>query len=432
MSISLINMKKLIPIVVIICILMLWIPTTLSLEGQPIPQNILIDKFYLSEGESHRIGEYDSYIRLDEIKTYSSDNMQLKYTFTSSNELVVKSLGAGEYIGYLRSRESPDRIGGFQIDVDQLNSTVAHFIITKDFMLINKEQCNNGIFEASDFVNSNCINCPDLRGDCSSDYSNVNYPLKIKELMVKEVISDETNIYAKTDTTYIKVKNEGDSIVNLKDTGLGLFSAFFWNEFNYNGKVFDKTGFAPGEEYSFSYEYSKMFSFLPYDCGKEAPVGLAYLPSLYVYGAYGGEVFAFNKILVECVFAYTAPASKPAPSSKPESTPERNGTFVFSTNEKLSSETDKLYVESKGTKEKIQVKILPADVLKSVTEGNAQTVEKMELKEENDKLSYFVKGTKQSRFLGVVPTSLNIELNVNAQSGNIETVKKPWWDFLTW
>ena len=75
---------------------------------------------------------------------------------------------------------------------------------------------------------------------------------------------------------------------------------------------------------------------------------------------------------------------------------------------------------------------MPADILKNVIGGDAQTIEKMELKEENKKLLYIVEGTEKSRFLGIIPISSHVELNVNAQSGNIETVKKPWWDFLTW
>ena len=343
-------MKRLASVITIIYIFMLGTPITLALLDQQVPQDILVDQFYLEEGESHRFGAYDSYITLDKINTYSPDNIQLRYTFVSNDALVLKSLGSGNYTGYLRATESPDRIGGFQIDVNELNSTAAHFVITKDFHLINKEQCNNGVFEASDFVTSNCINCPDLRGDCSLDYANVNYPLELKEIRVEELISnDKADIYSRTDKTYVKIKNEGDSVVNLKDIKPGIFSLFFIYGIDYNEKVFDKLSFAPEEEYSFYYEHPKMYSFLPYECGKEVLAGLAYMPSLYVYGSYGGEVFAFNKVRVECVFTYNVPVSEPAQPNEPKPALERNETFVFYTNEKLLSEMDKLYVESKST-----------------------------------------------------------------------------------
>jgi len=43
---------------------------------------------------------------------------------------------------------------------------------------------------------------------------------------------------------------------------------------------------------------------------------------------------------------------------------------------------------------------------------------------------YEVIATKEVRILGLVPVSIDIEMQVNASNGEIEITKKPWWGFL--
>ena len=43
---------------------------------------------------------------------------------------------------------------------------------------------------------------------------------------------------------------------------------------------------------------------------------------------------------------------------------------------------------------------------------------------------YEVIATKEVRILGLVPVSMDLEMEVNASNGEIEVTKKPWWGFL--
>lgn len=58
----------------------------------------------------------------------------------------------------------------------------------------------------------------------------------------------------------------------------------------------------------------------------------------------------------------------------------------------------------------------------------------IELKEvssgEKAKLAYEVKTQRTSRFLGMFKTQMNVEAQVDAESGEVIRTKKPWWAFL--
>ena len=97
------------------------------------------------------------------------------------------------------------------------------------------------------------------------------------------------------------------------------------------------------------------------------------------------------------------------------------------TTEKLVIEGNKLSLKtSTGNKE---IKILPEEASSKVAAGTE--VSTIELKEESQQPIYSVKGTKQAKLLFVIPVSMQIETKVSAESGNVISVKKPWWSFLT-
>ncbi len=103
---------------------------------------------------------------------------------------------------------------------------------------------------------------------------------------------------------------------------------------------------------------------------------------------------------------------------------EGNTTAV--TTEKLVIEESKLYIEtSTGNK---QIKVLPEEASSKATA--VTSVNTIELKEESQQPIYSVKGTKQVKLLLVIPVSMQIETKVSAESGNVISVKKPWWSFL--
>lgn len=58
------------------------------------------------------------------------------------------------------------------------------------------------------------------------------------------------------------------------------------------------------------------------------------------------------------------------------------------------------------------------------------TVQKTEQKEVDGKPVYEIIGTVRSRFLFVIPVSFSVKTLVDAKTGDIENIEKPWWSFL--
>jgi len=97
------------------------------------------------------------------------------------------------------------------------------------------------------------------------------------------------------------------------------------------------------------------------------------------------------------------------------------------TSEKLIVKESKLYIETSiGDK---QINVLPEEASSKATE--ITTVNAIELKEEAKPI-YSVKGTKEARILAIFPVTLEIETKVDAETGDVLSVSKPWWSFLAW
>jgi len=81
---------------------------------------------------------------------------------------------------------------------------------------------------------------------------------------------------------------------------------------------------------------------------------------------------------------------------------------------------------------KKQINILPEDAI-AVSETPAiKLVKKVELKEESQKPIYSVQGTKQTRIFFIIPVSMKVETKIDAETGNLISVNKPWWSFFAW
>ncbi len=95
---------------------------------------------------------------------------------------------------------------------------------------------------------------------------------------------------------------------------------------------------------------------------------------------------------------------------------------------KIFIEENKLYLEtSTGNK---RINLLPEEASSKATE--ITTVKEIELKEENTRPIYLVKGEKSARIFAIFPVTLEIETKVSAETGEVISVKKPWWSFLAW
>lgn len=95
------------------------------------------------------------------------------------------------------------------------------------------------------------------------------------------------------------------------------------------------------------------------------------------------------------------------------------------TREEIKVDNRKLYVNDK------EVKIMPSTA--SETALNALRLEKdisIQLKD-TGKPVYEVSGTKRVKLFALFGINMNVKILVNAESGNIEKIEKPWWSFLS-
>lgn len=69
---------------------------------------------------------------------------------------------------------------------------------------------------------------------------------------------------------------------------------------------------------------------------------------------------------------------------------------------------------------------------KAVTENKIQIIDSVELIEENEKQIYVIDGTRKKRLFFIIPVDVNIQTQVDSQTGEIISTKKPWWSFLAW
>jgi len=98
------------------------------------------------------------------------------------------------------------------------------------------------------------------------------------------------------------------------------------------------------------------------------------------------------------------------------------------TNKSIKIENSKLYIEtSVGYQE---IKISPKEASSKARE--ITTLKKIEVKEESQKPIYSVKGTREAKLLFIIPVSMEIEIKVDVETGNVISINKPWWSFLAW
>ena len=126
----------------------------------------------------------------------------------------------------------------------------------------------------------------------------------------------------------------------------------------------------------------------------------------------------------------------------------RSGNIITITIEKIGVETE-LEIESEVDEEnnstKIKVKMsngqkkeikqLPNNIRQRVREQVKICIEdedkcEMKLKEIRDELMYEVEGEKQSKLFNLFKKRMHIKTQVNAETGEIMNVNKPWWAFL--
>lgn len=94
---------------------------------------------------------------------------------------------------------------------------------------------------------------------------------------------------------------------------------------------------------------------------------------------------------------------------------------------KLEVKDSRIYMGISG--EEKQINILPDEAVKLSETPYKENV-KVELKEKNKKPVYSITGTKQVKLFFIIPLSMEINTEMDAGTGLITSVNKPWWGFL--
>ena len=95
----------------------------------------------------------------------------------------------------------------------------------------------------------------------------------------------------------------------------------------------------------------------------------------------------------------------------------------------LSVEETKLFMKTSAGKEIINV--MPEEAFALSVKSKVDSVQKLELKEKRGSPIYSINSEKQVKLFSLFPVNLEIQAEIDAQTGGILSIKKPWWSFLT-
>lgn len=107
-----------------------------------------------------------------------------------------------------------------------------------------------------------------------------------------------------------------------------------------------------------------------------------------------------------------------------------SGGVTVSTFEKITVENSKLFVGEEG--KSIEINILPKEAGEVALDSKEfTTVLDAELKMEEEKPIYSIEGTKEVKLLFFIPMNIKSTAKIDATNGDIVSIQKPWWSFLT-
>ena len=98
------------------------------------------------------------------------------------------------------------------------------------------------------------------------------------------------------------------------------------------------------------------------------------------------------------------------------------------TEEILKIEKDSVHLQTE--KWEREIKILPDMASEIAKEAGISSIESIELKSVREEPTYVVKGVKEGKLVAVIPVSVCIETEINADTGAMEAIKKLWWEVL--
>ncbi|RMD66993.1 hypothetical protein D6817_02810 [Candidatus Pacearchaeota archaeon] len=83
----------------------------------------------------------------------------------------------------------------------------------------------------------------------------------------------------------------------------------------------------------------------------------------------------------------------------------------------------------RGVSEK-GVSISTSDAIKKVKDNAVNEISNVEFKQEDGKPSYEITGIKQGRLFFLIPVHIYVKTEIDAKTGKVENIEKPWWSFL--
>lgn len=102
------------------------------------------------------------------------------------------------------------------------------------------------------------------------------------------------------------------------------------------------------------------------------------------------------------------------------------GKISASTEESITVKENKIFLKQK------EVKVMPDEAKNiAVTSAKLISVATTELNTDEQKPVYTVQGVRSSRLLFFFPVSIETTAKIDASSGNVISIQKPWWSFLT-
>lgn len=101
-----------------------------------------------------------------------------------------------------------------------------------------------------------------------------------------------------------------------------------------------------------------------------------------------------------------------------------NVSINFASNILVSGQV--MYIEANNTR--FQVNVLPSGAASLI---GAYNVTSIVLNYSLNKISYIIKDEQSVKLFGILPLTMLVTSKVNAETGVIEEIDKPWWSFLT-
>jgi hypothetical protein len=109
-----------------------------------------------------------------------------------------------------------------------------------------------------------------------------------------------------------------------------------------------------------------------------------------------------------------------------------SGSILVSSNGITAETTAEIKIDEEGFKlAEMPLETLPDMAVQEMQDTIKTAVTKeIELKIVEETPKYEIKAVQKTRFLGFIPMDMEIKATVNAQTGDIESVEKPWWSFM--